>query len=67
MDLKALERHCNAAADIITNDVVTSAADILADPDPDTDPRDALAALVDACTLRRIANDARTVRKEPLT
>ena len=64
MDLKALERHCNAAADIITNDVVNSAADVLADPDPDTDPRDALAALVDACTLRRIARDARTVRKE---
>jgi hypothetical protein len=64
MDLKALERHCNAAAELIISDVVTSAADILADPDPGVAARDALAALVDACTLRRIANDARTVRKE---
>ena len=64
MDLKALERHCNAAAKIITDDVVDGAADVLADPDPDADPRDSLAALVDACTLRRIARDARTVRKE---
>jgi hypothetical protein len=62
MDLKALERHCNAAADIITNMVVAGAAETLADST--ADPRDSLAALVDACTLRRIANDARTVRKE---
>lgn len=67
MDLKALERHCNAAAEIIISSVVTSAADVLADPDPDADPRDSLAALVDAATLRRIASDARTVRKEPLS
>jgi len=60
--LRKLERHCNAAAGIITNSVVTGAADTLADPD--ADPRDSLAALVDACTLRRIANDVRTVRKE---
>lgn len=62
--LKALERHATAAGDIITASVVNSAADTLADPDPDTDPRDSLAALVDAATLYRIASDARTVRKE---
>ena len=61
MDLKALERHCNAAADIITNDVVNSAADVLADPEARAG--DSLAALVDAATLYRIANDIRTVRK----
>lgn len=59
--LRKLERHCNAAADIITNSVVTGAADTLADST--ADPRDALAALVDAATLRRIAGDARAVRK----
>ena len=61
MDLKALERHCNAAAQLIINDVVSSAADVLADPEARAG--DSLAALVDACTLRRIASDARTVRK----
>jgi len=62
--LRALERHCTAAGDLIRDSVVNGAADTLADPDPDTDPRDALAALVDAATLYRIADDARTVRKE---
>jgi len=62
--LRKLERHATAAADIITTSVVNSAADTLADPDPDADPRDSLAALVDAATLYRIASDARTVRKE---
>ena len=60
--LKALEHHTPAAADIIVADVTATAADVLADPD--SDPRDSLAALVDAGTLYRIASDARTVRKE---
>ena len=61
MDLKALEHHAQAAADIIIGDVVSSAADTLAD---DTaDPRNSLAALDDAAVLLRIARDARTVRK----
>jgi hypothetical protein len=59
--LKALQHHAQAAADIITNDVVMSAADVLADPT--ADPRDSLAALVDAAALNRIAGDARAVRK----
>ena len=63
-NLKALERHATAAADIITNSVVNGAADVLADLYHDADPRDSLAALVDAATLYRIASDARTVRKE---
>lgn len=62
--LRKLERHCNAAADIITKSVVNSAADTLADPDRGTAALDALAALVDAATLYRIASDARHGRKE---
>jgi len=63
--LRKLERHCTTAADIITSSVVNSVAEDLADPE--ADPRDSLAALADACTLHRIARDARTVRNTPST
>ena len=49
--LKALERHAQAAADIITADVRDTAADVLAD----------------AATFSRIAREARAFRKEALT
>ena len=63
--LKALERHANAAADIITADVRDTAADVLADPEEDA--RISLALLVDAATFARIAREARAFRKEALT
>jgi len=59
--LRKLERHAQAAGALIISDVVNSAADTLADST--ADPRDSLAALVDAAVLLRIALDARTVRK----
>ena len=58
--LKALERHAQAAADIIAADVTATAADVLADAN--ADPADSLAALVDAAILYRIARDARDAR-----
>jgi len=60
--LKALERHATAAADLIRDDVLESAADVLADPD--ARPGDALAALVDAQTLYGVAAAARAGLKE---
>ena len=63
--LKALERHAQAAADIITADVRDTAADVLADPEEDA--RIPLALLVDAATFARIAREARAFRKEALT
>ena len=60
--LRKLERHATAAADIIRADVLESAADTLADPD--ADPRDSLAALVDAQVLYGVAAAARTALKE---
>lgn len=55
--LKALERHANAAARIIRDDVLATAADVLADPD--ADPRYSLAALADAQVLYGVARAAR--------
>jgi len=62
--LKALERHAKAAADIIRDDVVATAADVLADPEGDA--RISLALLADAATFIRIAGEARSFRKEAL-
>jgi len=61
--LKALERHAQAAADILCDNVVSYAADTLLDPDPHA-ARDALDVLAQAALLRQIANTARVVRKE---
>jgi len=59
--LKALEHHAQAAADIITSAVVNSAAEDLADPEGDA--RISLALLADAATFSRIAREARAFRK----
>ena len=58
--LRKLERHAQAAGEIIINDVINSAADTLAD---DTaDPRDSLSALAIGAVLLRIALESRTIR-----
>lgn len=61
--LKALEHHAQAAGDLIRDDVLESAADVLADPE--ADPRNALAALVDAQVLYTVAAAARAGLNTP--
>ena len=60
--LKKLARHCDAAADILVSSIVRTAADTLADPT--ADPRDSLAVMVEAATLRDRAEWARQILKE---
>ena len=60
--LRKLERHCEAAAGIISADVLATAADVLADPEGDA--RISLALLAEAATFSRIAGEARAFRKE---
>lgn len=62
--LKSLQKHASAAARIIRDDVLATAADVLADPEGDA--RISLALLAEAATFSRIAREARAFRKEAL-
>jgi len=66
-NLKALERHTQAAADLLAESVLEASLEALDDHDHGIDVAaralNILTATVDAATLYRIAGEVRTARK----